>query len=237
MKTRYNLELYGTLKLVDQQSNAKICAQENFWTATLHIGINYDVGMHWPGDHLEIPNYYFAAAINSLEKRLTGDQQLCKNFHKRRKNAGNVSGTCFIIRLLTRISLASSVVFFNKSELTKYDLQQKLIYELLRFRQHSFAVSATPMVCSYKYLHVIRRFCVHCGWWTPHQLLWNTGVIATSLKQKDSATALTLHFNTERLGTPTGSRKNRSGEVHGRLPRYDYQDSRKTPERTLISSK
>ena len=97
----------------------------------------------------------------------------------------------------------------NKSLLTGSDLLQNLIYVLLRFRQHPFAVSADidgmfPQVGVLSYDQPSLRL---CGGRTPHQMLWYTSIHATSLGQKLRPPAPTTHFNARQVIALRGTQK------------------------------
>ena len=89
----------------------------------------------------------------------------------------------------------------DKSLLTGPDLLQNLIYVLLRFRQHLFAVSndiegmflrVGVLPCDQPSLRFLWRE-------DPHQMLWYTSIHATSLGQKLCPPTPTPHFNARQV--------------------------------------
>ena len=59
VKYWYKMESYGTLKQVDPRSSADARGLDFLENTTVHNGKNYDVGMLWAEDKIELPNNFF----------------------------------------------------------------------------------------------------------------------------------------------------------------------------------
>ena len=119
----------------------------------------------------------------------------------------------------------------NKSLFTGPDLLQNLIYVLLRFRQHPFAVSA-EIEGMY---HVISHQCAFCGGRTPHQMSVHQ-YTRHIFGGKDSPTC--ANYALQR--TASDNAKEYPEAAKAVLENFymdDYLDSVESPERALIRSK
>ena len=184
-------------------------------------------------------NYFSALVqLKSLEKRLTKDQtlrekysntikeDLDKGYVVRVKDAQRVESRSEREWYLphrpvvnpnkpdkVRRKLNGAAKFhgasLNKPLLTGPDLLQNLIYVLLRFRQHPFAVSADieGMYLQVGVLPCDQPSLRFCGGRTPHQMLWYTSIHATALGQKIRPAVPTTHFNARQVITLRSTQK------------------------------
>ena len=172
VKSWYDIESFGANKPVDSRSAADEKAHEILENTTVHNGLRYNVGMLWAADNTKLPNNYCASLVQlkSLEKRLAKDEDLREKYTSTIKedlNKGYVIEVADAHKVESRsdkewylphhtvlnpnkrkvrrvINGAANFrgASLNKSLLTGPDLLQNLIYVLLRFRQHPYAVSA-----------------------------------------------------------------------------------------------
>ena len=172
MKTWFELESYGAFKQVDARSAADKRALSVLKNDTFHDGERYIVPMLWNDKESTLPNNYFSslAQLKSLEKRLAKDPSLRKKYAetiredvqkgyvitvkaqdpKSRANREwylphhpvlNPNKHGKVRRVVNGASKCHGASL-NKSLLVGPDLLQNLIFVLLRFRQHKYAVSA-----------------------------------------------------------------------------------------------
>ena len=229
VKSWYDMESYGTLKQVDPRSTSDARAHEILENTTVHNGKRYDVGMLWAEDNIELPNNYFSALLQSksLENRLTNLREKYSNTIKEDFDKGyvvrvkdaqkaeslserkwylphhpvvNPNKPGKVRRILNGAAKFHGASL-NKSLLTGADLLQNLIYVLLRFRQHPFAVSADieGMFLQVGVLPCDQSSLRFLWWEDPHQMLWYTSIHATSLGQKIRPPAPTTHFNARQV--------------------------------------
>ena len=172
VKSWYDIESFGANKQVDFRSAADARAHEIFESTTIGNGLRYDVGMLWAADNIQLPNNYFSLVqLKTLEKRLAKDEDLREKYTSTIKedlNKGYVIEVPDAHKVESRSDkewylphhpvlnpnkpgkvrrvLKGAAKFhgasLKKSLLTGPDLLQNLIYVLLRFRQHPYAVSA-----------------------------------------------------------------------------------------------
>ena len=166
VKSWYDIESFGANKQIDSRSAADARAHDILESTTIHNGLRYDVGMPWAADNIQLPNNYFSSLVQlkSLEKRLAKDEDLREKYTSTIKedlNKGYVIEVPDAHKVESRsdkewylphkpgkvrrvLNEAAKVhgASLNKSLLTGPDLLQNLIYVLLRFRQHPYAVSA-----------------------------------------------------------------------------------------------
>ena len=172
IKTWYELESYGAFKQVDARSAADKRALSVLKNDTFHDGERYIVPMLWNDKESTLPNNYFSslAQLKSLEKRLDKDPSLREKYaetirediqkgyvitvtaHDPKSRADrewylphhpvlNPNKPGKVRRVLNGASKCHGASL-NKSLLVGPDLLQNLIFVLLRFRQHKYAVSA-----------------------------------------------------------------------------------------------
>ena len=172
IKRWYEIESYGAYKQVNCRSAEDKRAAKILDSSTVHDGSRFAVGMLWAEESIMLPdNYYsFLVQLKSLEKRLaknphfrdryskTIEDDLSKgyviqvpphNFSNRsirewylpHHPAVNPNKPGKVRRVLNGASKIHGTSL-NKSLLVGPDLLQNLVFVLLRFRQHHFAVSA-----------------------------------------------------------------------------------------------
>ena len=172
IKSWYELESYGAFKQVDARSAADKRALSILNSETVHNGERYIVPMLWIDSNVILPNNYYSslAQFKTLERRLSKDPELRERYaetiredirkgyvvtvepHDLRKRSDrewylphhpvvkpNKPGK--VRRVLNGASKFHGTSL-NKSLLVGPDLLQNLIFVLLRFRQHKYAVSA-----------------------------------------------------------------------------------------------
>ena len=127
----------------------------------------------------------------------------------------------------------------KKSLLTGPDLLQNLIYVLLRFRQHPFAVSADIEGMFLQVgvlLHVISHHCAFCGGRTPHQMLWVVHQYTLHIfGAKDSPTC--ANYALQSTASDNAKEYSEAAKaVHKNFYMDDYLDSVESPERVPIRS-
>ena len=183
VKSWYDLESFGASKQVNPRSAADARAHEILESTTIHNGLRYDVGMLWAADNTKSPSNYFSLVqLKSLEKRLAKDEDLREKYTSTIKeylNKGyvievpdahnvenrsdrewylshhpvlNPNKTGKVRRVLNGAAKFHGASMI-KSLLTGPDLLQNLIYVLLRFRQHPYAVSADSRECFYRLVY------------------------------------------------------------------------------------
>ena len=172
IKSWYELESYGAFKQVDARSAADKHALSILNSETVHNGERYIVPMLWIDSNVSLPNNYYSslAQFKSLERRLSKDPELRERYaetiredirkgyvvtvepHDPRKRSDrewylphhpvvNPNKPGKVRRVLNGASKFHGTSL-NKSLLVGPDLLQNLIFVLLRFRQHKYAVSA-----------------------------------------------------------------------------------------------
>ena len=172
IKTWYELESYGAFKQVDARSAADNRALSLLKNDTFHDGERYIVPMLWNDKEITLPNNYFSSLIQLkyLERRLDKDPSLREKYaetirediqkgyvitvkaHDPKSRAHrdwylphhpvlNPNKPGKVRRVLNGASKCHGASL-NKSLLVGPDLLQNLIFVLLRFRQHKYAVSA-----------------------------------------------------------------------------------------------
>ena len=172
IKSWYELESYGAFKQVDARSAADKHALSILTSETVHNGERYIVPMLLIDSNVSLPNNYYSslAQFKSLERRLSKDPELRERYaetiredirkgyvvtvepHDPRKRSDrewylphhpvvNPNKPGKVRRVLNGASKFHGTSL-NKSLLVGSDLLQKLIFVLLRFRQHKYAVSA-----------------------------------------------------------------------------------------------
>ena len=172
IKTWYELESYGAFKQVDARSAADKRALSVLKNDTFHDGERYIVPMLWNDKESSLPNNYFSslAQLKSLEKRLDKDPSLREKYaetirediqkgyvlavkaHDPKSRADrewylphhpvlNPNKPGKVRRVLNGASKCHGASL-NKSLLVGPDLLQSLIFVLLRFRLHKYAISA-----------------------------------------------------------------------------------------------
>ena len=166
------MESHGAFKQVDARSAADKRALSVLKNDTFHDGERYIVPMLWNDKENSLPNNYFSslAQLKSLEKRLDKDPSLREKYtetirediqkgyvitvkaHDPKSRADrewylphhpvlNPNKPGKVRRVLNGASKCHCASL-NKSLLVGPDLLQNLIFVLLRFRQHKYAVSA-----------------------------------------------------------------------------------------------
>ena len=166
------MESFGAYVQADPRSASDKRANKILETITTHDGERYSVGMLWVEDDVALPNNYYSSLVQlkSLEKRLAKDESLKerydatimedldKGYEIKTPSSGS---DCRSLRewylphhpVLSpnkpgkvRRVLNGAAKFHGKSLnsclLTGPDLLQDLFNVLLRFRQHTYAVSA-----------------------------------------------------------------------------------------------
>ena len=172
IKSWYKLEFYGAFKQVDARSAAHNYALSLLNSETVHNGERYIVPMLWIDSNVSLPNNYYSslAQFKTLERRLSIDPELSERYadtsredtrkgyvvtvepHDPRKRTDrewyiphhpvvNSKNPGKMRPVLIRASKFHDTSL-NKSLLVVLDLLKKLIFVLLRFRQHNYAVSA-----------------------------------------------------------------------------------------------
>ena len=172
IRTWYELESYGAFKQVDARSAADKRALSVLKNDTFHDGERYIVPMLCNDKESSLPNNYLSslAQLRSLEKRLDKNPWLREKYaetirediqkgyvitvkaHGPKSRADrewylphhpvlNPNKTGKVRRVLNGASKYHGASL-NKSLLVGPDLLQNLIFVLLRFRQHKYAVSA-----------------------------------------------------------------------------------------------
>ena len=172
LATWYKLELYGAFKQVDARSAADKHALSFLNSETVHNGERYIAPMLWIDSNVSLPNNYYSslAQFKTLERRLSKDPELRERYaetiredirkgyvvtvepHDPRKRSDrewylphhpvvNPNKPRKVRRVLNGASTFHGTSL-NKSLLVGPDLLQNLIFVLLRFRQHKYAVSA-----------------------------------------------------------------------------------------------
>ena len=172
IKSWYELESYGAFKQVDARSAADKHALSILNSETVHNGERYNVPMLWIHSNVSLPNNYYSslAQFKTLERRLSKDPELRERYadtiredirkgyvvivepHDPRKRTDrewylphhpvvNPKKPGKVRRVLNGASKFHGTSL-NKSLLVGLDLLQKLIFVLLRFRQHKYSVSA-----------------------------------------------------------------------------------------------
>ena len=172
VKSWYDMESFGAYVQADPRSASDKRANKILETTTIHDGERYSVGMLWVEDDVALPNNYYSSLVQlkSLEKRLAKDESLKERYAatiKEDLDKGYVIKTPSSVsnyRSLrewylphhpvlnpnkpgkVRRVLNGAAKFHGKSLnsclLTGPDLLQDLFNVLLRFRQHTYAVSA-----------------------------------------------------------------------------------------------
>ena len=165
VKSWYDIESFGANKQVDTRSAADARAHEILENTTVHNGLRYDLGKLWAAENTKL------VQLKSLEKRLAKNEDLREKYTSTIKedlNRGYVievpdahkvenrsDKECYLphhpvlnpnkpgkLRRVLNGAAKFNGASLNKSLLTGPDLLQNLIYVLLRFRQHPYAVSA-----------------------------------------------------------------------------------------------
>ena len=172
VKLWYDMETFGAVKNLDPSSAEESRAKEILHSTTFHDGKKYVVGMLWREPDIELPNNYYAALaqLKSLENRLGKDADLRERYaqtikddlekgyvetvepsesQKRSKREWylphhpvlkpNKPGK--VRRVLNGAALFHKQSL-NSAWMAGPDLLQNLLYIILNFRQHRYAVSA-----------------------------------------------------------------------------------------------
>ncbi|XP_063717837.1 uncharacterized protein LOC134844942 [Symsagittifera roscoffensis] len=172
IKRWYEIESYGAYKQVDSRSAEDKRAAKILDSSTVHDGSRYAVGMLWAEESIMLPDNYYSSLVQlkSLEKRLAKDPHLRDQYSKTIEddlskgyviqvsphNFSNRSiRECYLphhpvvnpnkpgkVRRVLNGASKFHGTSLNKSLLVGPDLLQNLVFVLLRFRQHHFAVSA-----------------------------------------------------------------------------------------------
>ena len=172
VKKWYELESYGAFKQADPRSSADKHAQKILDSTTIHDGSRYIVGMLWADDNIHLPNNFYASLVQfkSLEKRLEKKLNLktqcasdirsdvekgyvvpvsphdSKNRSDREwyvphhpvLNPNKPGKVRCVLNGVSRFHGSS----LNNSLLVGPDLLQNLLFILMRFREHKYAISA-----------------------------------------------------------------------------------------------
>ena len=172
VKKWYELEPYGTIKQADPRFSADKHAQKILDSTTIHDGSRYIVGMLWADDKNHLPDNFYASLIQfkSLEKRLEKDLNLKTQYasdirsdvekgnvvpvsphdSKNRSDrewyvphhpALNPNKPGKVWRVLNGASRFHGNSL-NNSLLVGPDLLQNLLFVLMRFREHKYAIAA-----------------------------------------------------------------------------------------------
>ena len=163
VKLWYDMETFGAVKNVDPSSAEESRAKEILHSPTFHDGKKYVVGMLWREPDIELPNNYYAALaqLKSLENRLGKDaglreryaQTIKDDFEKKSQKRSkwewylphhpvlNPNKPGKVRRVLNGAALFHKQSL-NSALMTRPDLLQNLLYVILKFRQHRYAVSA-----------------------------------------------------------------------------------------------
>ena len=171
IKFWYELESYGAFKQVDARSAADKHALSILNSETVHNGERYIVPMLSINSNVSLANNYYSSLtqLKTLERRLSKDPELRERYadtikedvrkgyvvtlesHDPRKRSDqewylphhpvvNPNKPGKVRRVLNGASKFHGTSL-NKSLLVGPDLLQNLIFVLLRFRQHKYAVS------------------------------------------------------------------------------------------------
>ena len=172
IKRWYEIESYGAYRQVDSRSVEDKRTAKIPDSSTVHDGSRYTVGMLWAEESIMLPDNYYSSLVQlkSLEKRLAKDPHL-RNQYSKTIEVGLSKGYVIQVpphhfsnrsirewylphhpvvnpnksgkvrRVLNRASKFHGTSL-NKALLIGLDLLQNLVFVLLRFRQHHFAVSA-----------------------------------------------------------------------------------------------
>ena len=195
IKSWYELESFGAFKQVDARSAADKLALTILYSKTVHNGERYNVPMLWIDSNVSLPNKYYSslAQFKILERRVSKDPKLrgrCaetiredirKSYvvtvepHDPRKRSDrecylphhpvvNPNKPGKVRRVLDGASKFYGT-FLNKSLLVGPDLLQNLIFVLLRFGEHKYAVSTDieGMFLQVGVLAAIKFRSVFCG--------------------------------------------------------------------------
>ena len=172
IKSWYELESHGAFKQVDARSAADKHALSILNSETVHNGERYIVPMLWIDSNVSLPNIYYSslAQFKTLERRLSKDPELRERYaetikedirksyvvtvepHDPHKHSDrewylphhpvvNPNKPGKVSRVLNGAS-KFHVTSLKKSLMVGRDLLQNLIFVLLRFPQHKYAVSA-----------------------------------------------------------------------------------------------
>ena len=172
VKKWYELESYGTFKQADPGSSADKLAQKILDSTTIHDGSRYIVGMLWADDNIHLPDNFYASLVQfkSLEKRLEKDLNLKTQYASDIRSDGekgyvvpvsphdsknrsdrewyvpqhpvlNPNKPGKVRRVLNGASRFHGNSL-NNSLLVGHDLLQNLLFVLMRFREHKYAISA-----------------------------------------------------------------------------------------------
>ena len=172
IKSWYELESYGAFKQVDARSAADKHALSILNSETVHNGERYIVPVLWIDSNVSLPNNYYLllAQFKTFERRLSKDPELRERYaetiredirkgyvvtvepHDPRKRSDRewyLPHHPVVYpnkpRKMRRVLNGASKFHgtsSNKSLLVGPDLLQNLIFVLLRFRQHKYAVFA-----------------------------------------------------------------------------------------------
>ena len=172
VKKWYELESYGTFKQADPRSSADKREQKVLDSTTIHDGSRYVVGMLWVDDNIHLPDNFYASLVQfkSLEKRLEKDLNLKTQYASDIRSdvekgyvvpvSPHDSKNCSdrewyvphhpvlnpnkpgkVRRILNGASRFHGNSL-NNSLLVGPDLLQRLLFVLMRFREHKYAISA-----------------------------------------------------------------------------------------------
>ena len=168
----YELYSYGTFKQADPRSSADKRTQKFLDSTTLHDGSRSVVGMLWAEDNTQFPDEFYASLVQfkSLEKRLEKDLNLKTQYvsdirsdvekgyvvpvspHDSKNRSDrewyvphhpvlNPNKPGNFRRVLNGASNFHGKLL-NNSLLVGPDLLQNLLFVLMRFREHKYAISA-----------------------------------------------------------------------------------------------
>ena len=172
IKRLYEIESNGAYKHINYRSAEDERAAKLLDSSTVHDGSRYAVGVLWAEESIMLPDNYYSSLVHleSLEKRLAKDPHLRDQYSKTIEDdlskgyviqvpPHNFSNRSIrewylphhpvvnpnkpgkVRRVLNGASKFHGTSL-NKSLLVGPDLLQNLVFVLLRFRQHHFAVSA-----------------------------------------------------------------------------------------------
>ena len=172
IRSWYEMDSFAAYKQVDLRSQSDQRALEMLKSSTFFDGERYSVGMLWAENNLTLPDNYFSslAQLKSLEKRFERDSDLQKRYSETikvdlekgyivhvpayRKNS-RTSKEWYLphhpvlnpnkpgkVRRVLNGAAKFQGQSLNNNLLIGPDLLQNLVYVLLRFREHQFAVSA-----------------------------------------------------------------------------------------------
>ena len=166
------METFGTVKNVDPSSAEESRAKEILHSTTFHDGKKYVVGMLWREPDIELPNNYYAALaqLKSLENRLGRDADLRERYAQTIKDDLETGYVKTVERSESQKRskrewhlphhpvlnpnkpgkvrrVLNGAALFHKQSLNSAlmagpDLLQNLLYIILKFCQHRYAVSA-----------------------------------------------------------------------------------------------